>query len=104
MRVAEGNRSMTQELLLKIRDLKLEITELFRTKEIQLFGSVVRGEETEGSDIDLLVEFEEGADLFDLIGLANFLEEKLQRKVDVISKHALREEFREAILREALSV
>jgi predicted nucleotidyltransferase len=95
---------MTQELLLKMRDLKPEMTELFRTKEIQLFGSTVRGEETEGSDIDLLVEFEEGADLFDLIGLANFLEEKLQRKVDVVSKRSLRDEFRDTILREAVTV
>jgi uncharacterized protein len=95
---------MTAELLLEIRELKPEITELFCTKEIQLFGSNVRGEETEGSDIDLLVEFEKGADLFDLIGLANFLEENLQQKVDVISKHALREEFRDSILREAISV
>jgi uncharacterized protein len=95
---------MTQELLSKMRELKPEITKRFGAKEIQLFGSRVRGEETEGSDIDVLVEFEEGADLFDLIGLANFLEETLQRKVDVVSKRALREEFREAILREAVRV
>lgn len=95
---------MTHELLAKMRDLKPEITKRFGAKEIQLFGSNVRGEETEDSDIDVLVEFEEGADLFDLMGLANFLEEQLQRKVDVTSKNALRSEFRDSILREAVPV
>lgn len=95
---------MTQELLLIMRDLKPQIKERFKAREIQLFGSHVRGEQTEGSDIDVLVEFEEGADLFDLVGLGTFLEEQLQRRVDVISKQALREEFRDSILREAIPV
>jgi len=100
----EGNMAMTQELLLRLRDLKPEIKKRFKAKEIQLFGSIVRGEQKEGSDIDVLVEFEEGADLFDLVALATFLEEQLQRRVDVIPKQALREELRDSILREAVSV
>lgn len=95
---------MTQELLMRMRDLKPEIKKRFKAQEIQLFGSNVRGERKEGSDIDVLVEFEEGADLFDLVGLATFLEEELQRKVDVIPKQALREELRDSILREAVPI
>ena len=95
---------MTQELLVIMRDLKPQIKKRFKAREIQLFGSNVRGEQREGSDIDVLVEFEEGADLFDLVGLATFLEEQLQRRVDVISKQALREELRDSILREAVAV
>ncbi len=94
----------TQDLLSKLRDLKPEITQRFRAKEIQLFGSNVRGEQADDSDIDFLIEFEEGADLFDLVGLGNFLEEQLQRKVDVVPKRALREEFRDSILREAVPI
>jgi len=95
---------MMQDLFSKIRNLKPEIERRFKAKEIQLFGSIVRGEQRGDSDIDVLVEFEEGADLFDLVGLANFLEEQLQRKVDVVPKRALREEFRVSILREAVPV
>ncbi|MBI4962565.1 MAG: nucleotidyltransferase family protein [Desulfomonile tiedjei] len=95
---------MTQELLLRLRDLKPQIRKRFNAKEIQLFGSNVRGEQVQNSDIDVLVEFEEGADLFDLVGLANFLEEQLQRRVDVIPKQALREELRDLILKEAVPV
>ena len=96
--------SSTQELLVRIRKLKPKIMKRYKAKEIELFGSVVRGEQSEASDIDLLVEFEEGADLLDLTGLAIFLEEELGRKVDVVPKRALREELRQSVLREAVRV
>jgi uncharacterized protein len=95
---------MTYDLLSKMHDLKPQIKERFKAKEIQLFGSNVRGEQTDDSDVDVLVEFEDGADLFDLVALATFLEEQLQRKVDVIPKRALREEFRDSILEEAVLI
>ncbi len=95
---------MTHDLLSKMHDLKPQINKQFKAKEIQLFGSNVRGEQTGDSDVDVLVEFEDGADLFDLVGLATFLEEQLQRKVDVIPKRALRKEFRDSILKEAVLI
>ena len=59
----------TKHILTKLRGLKPIITARYKAKEIGLFGSFVRGEQTASSDIDVLVEFEEEADLFDLIGL-----------------------------------
>jgi hypothetical protein len=50
------------------------------------------------------VDFEEEADLLDLIGLALRLEDELQRRVDVIPKRALRAELREAVLREVVAL
>jgi predicted nucleotidyltransferase len=94
----------TQELLVIMRELKPKIMKRYKAKEIELFGSIVRGEQSETSDIDILVDFEEGADLFDLTGLAIFLEEELGRKVDVVPKRALREELRQSVLREAMPV
>ena len=96
--------SSTKELLVRIRELKPKIMKRYKAKEIELFGSIVREEQSGASDIDLLVEFEEGADLFDLTGLAIFLEEELGRKVDVVPKRALREELRESVLKEAMLV
>ncbi len=93
-----------EEILVRLRELKPQIFHKFRAKEIQLFGSSVRKEPTSGSDIDILVDFEDGADLFDLTGLAIFLEDELQRKVDVVPKRALREELQESILNEAVAV
>jgi predicted nucleotidyltransferase len=99
-----GKMSTIEDLASKIRDLKPRIKERYRATGIELFGSNIRGDQREDSDIDFLVEFEEGADLFDLIGLTTFLEEELKRKIDVVPKQALREELRESILREAVPI
>jgi len=93
-----------EEILVRLRELKPQILQRFRAKEIQLFGSSVRREQDPGSDIDILVDFEDGADLFDLTGLAIFLENEFQQKVDVVPKRALREELQEAILNEAVTI
>jgi predicted nucleotidyltransferase len=79
---------------------KPELATRFKVHEIGVFGSVVRGEQREESDIDILVDLDEGADLLDLIGLGQFLEERLHHKVDVVPKTALRKEIRERVLNE----
>ena len=94
----------TEEILVRLRELKPQVLQKFRAKEIQLFGSNVRREQNAESDIDILVDFEDEADLFDLTGLAIFLEDELQQKVDVVPKRALREELQESILNEAIAV
>ncbi|MFP4030606.1 MAG: nucleotidyltransferase family protein [Desulfococcaceae bacterium] len=84
--------------------MKPQLFEKYKARRIQLFGSVAREEQTEDSDIDILVDFEEDADYFDLAGMAIFLEEQLRRKVDVISKQGLRNEIRESVLKEAIPI
>lgn len=69
-----------------------------------MFGSFVRKEQNEKSDIDILVDFEDNADLFDLSGLGIFIEEKLKHKVDIIPKRALRQELKELILNEVITL
>jgi predicted nucleotidyltransferase len=94
----------TEDLLKKLRRLKPEMKRRYKAKGIGLFGSFVRQQQSESSDIDILVEFEEGADLLDLMELTLRLEEELQRKVDVVSRNALRPELREAVLREVVAL
>ena len=86
-----------QNVLAKLRALKPELSARYRVKQLELFGSVVREKQHGKSDIDLLVEFTEDADMFDLVGLGLFLEERLHRKVDVVPKRALRAEFHSAL-------
>ena len=93
-----------QDVLTRLKELKPVITERFKVREMSLFGSFVRGEQGESSDIDLLAEFEDDADLFDLMGLALYLEEIFQRPVDVVPKRALRAELREAVLDQVVTV
>jgi len=94
----------SERLFEKLKALKPEMATRYKVKSIGVFGSFVRGEQRPTSDLDLLVEFEKGADLFDLTGLALFLEEALHRKVDVIPRGALREEIRATVLREVIPV
>ena len=88
------------EILKILEELREEIKKKYKVKAIGLFGSVIREEQKETSDIDILVDFEDDADLIDLTGLALFLEDKLNQKVDVVSKRALREEIKERVLKE----
>ncbi len=88
------------EILRILEQLKGEVIKKYKVERIGLFGSIIKGEQREGSDIDILVKFKEGADLFDLLGLSLFLEEKLNQKVDVVPEAALREELKQSILKE----
>lgn len=93
----------TKEQVLKaLEALRDEVQRRYKVKSLALFGSLVRGEQSTSSDIDILVEFEDGADLFDLVGLSAFLEERLQERVDIVPKRALRAELKDAILKEAI--
>ncbi len=88
----------------KLKKLEPILKERFKVKTIGIFGSYLRGEEKRGSDIDILVEFEKEGDLFHLVGLSLFLEEKLGKKVDVVSKKALRSEIKASVLKEVISL
>lgn len=71
---------------------KVEIIRLaknYHAENVRIFGSFVRGEETEESDIDFLVKFSAQASLFDQVGLIDALSQLLQRKVDVVSERAV---------------
>jgi uncharacterized protein len=65
-----------------------------------LFGSFARGEGGENSDIDLLVEFEKGKSLLDLVGLKIELEEALGREIDVITYNSIHPLLKDSILKE----
>lgn len=62
-----------------------------RGRSVAIFGSVARGDDTAGSDIDLLVDFEPDSSLFDLLHLQDELEALLGCDVDVVSRHGLKE-------------
>lgn len=88
------------EILKILAEVKEEVDRDYKAEIKGIFGSYARGDEREESDIDVLVDFGEGAGLFDLVGLGLFLEEKLHCKVDVVPQRSLREEIRPNVLRE----
>lgn len=82
-----GNRL---EQLRAQREAIIEIVSRNRACNVAVFGSVSRGEETETSDVDILVDFLPGATLLDQFRLQEDLREFLQTPVDVISRRALK--------------
>jgi predicted nucleotidyltransferase len=79
-----------------------EIRRQYKAQIKAVFGSYARGDFHTDSDLDLLVDVDPGATLFDLVGLQHFLEDKLGCKVDVGTRNSLREELRAAVFSEAI--
>ncbi len=90
-------------LNLKRREIR-EMAVRNRTANPRVFGSVLRGEDTEASDLDLLVDDLDETTLFDVCGLQYELEELLGVRVDVLTPGNLPKKWREKILAEALPV
>jgi len=92
------------QIRLLILERKDEIKEKFKAEVIGIFGSYARGEEKKGSDIDVLVRFREGASLFELVGLGDYLEDLFGVYVDVVSERALHPMMKDEVLRELVPV
>ena len=86
------------------KNLIVPILKEYGVIKASLFGSIVRREMTKDSDIDILVEFQDGKTLLDLVGLQNALIEKLERKVDVITFNSIHPLLKERILKEQVKI
>ena len=92
---------MTKEDINRLLFSNREILKKYRVKSISLFGSYVRNEQKEESDIDFLVDFQEGATLFDFVELQDSLSELLAKKVSIVSRRGLSKYIGPYILKEA---
>lgn len=77
----------------------------YGARRIRVFGSVARGQELPGSDVDFLVDFPPGYDLFvQRLPLAEALSELIGRKVDLVPEHELNRHIRQQVLDEAVDL
>lgn len=81
---------------------KNELRSRYGVSELGIFGSLVRGEGGESSDLDVLVEFEEAPGLLKFLELEEYLSELTGMKVDLVRKKSVRAELRDSILGEAV--
>ncbi|MCK9502421.1 MAG: nucleotidyltransferase family protein [Lascolabacillus sp.] len=88
----------------KKREEIIRLSAKHGAKNIRVFGSVARGDESEDSDIDILVDLEKGRSLLDLSGLLIDLQKLLGRKVDVVTEKSLHWYIRDKILKEAREI
>ena len=93
-----------RQLLQTKRKKILQIAARHGTRKVRVFGSVARGEARRGSDIDFLVEMDEGRSLLDHAALILDLERLLKRPVDVASERGLRPPVRKEVLKDAIAL
>lgn len=81
-----------------------QVQQKYQVRQMGIFGSFVRGEQTEDSDIDVLVEFDPSArfGLLTFCQLENELSDLLNRKVDLVMKDSLKPRIGEQILQEVI--
>jgi predicted nucleotidyltransferase len=86
-----------KQIIEQLRALKPQLQKEFAVKTIGLFGSFADGSQTEQSDIDILVELERPIG-WKFFTLEMFLENKLGKKIDLVTKNALKHQIRDRIL------
>lgn len=77
------------------------LAQRYGARNLRIFGSVARGEDTVESDVDLLVEWQDWVSLSDWAGLQQDLENLLGRRVDIVSEKTLHWYIRDKVLAEA---
>ena len=82
----------------------LEVAAARGARRVRVFGSVARGETSETSDVDFLVDLDEGRSLFDLGGLLMDLQELLGCEVDVTTEAGLRPRVAERVMADAVDL
>jgi len=94
-------KKLTKGEIFRLLSQNRELLSRYRIKKIRLFGSYVRNEQTDESDIDFLVEFESPISIFEHVHLINELAQIFGKKVEVLSVKALKPLLSETILKEA---
>ncbi len=89
------------QILTERRSYILAIASKYRVRNLRVFGSVLHGNDTEKSDLDLLVDALPETSLFDLGGLQQELEQQLGAKVDIRTPGDISKYFRDKVLAEA---
>ena len=85
-----------------LTEIKSQLTDEYHISQLGIFGSYARGDYNSASDIDILVEYAQKPSLFDLIELQNYLSDRLQMKVDLVTKDGLKPQIKEKILAEVI--
>jgi predicted nucleotidyltransferase len=103
MSIAINQEKKLKQLLQERREEILVIAAKHGAFNVRVFGSVARGEETENSDIDFLINYDiNKISSWFPVGLIHDLEDLLGRKVDVVTETGLKERIRDRVLRDCI--
>jgi hypothetical protein len=93
-----------EDIKQRLRATKPLLLEQYRVTEVGIFGSYARGEQTQTSDVDVLIDYEQAPTLFKLVELREYLAGVVGVKVDVVTKNGLKPRIRERVLSEVIYV
>ena len=93
-----------EDIINLLRENRQDLESKYHVSALGLFGSYLREEQTEESDLDILVSFAETPSLLTFIELENYLTDLLNIKVDLVMRDALKPKIGERILREVVPV
>ncbi len=103
MSIAVNQEKKLKQVLQERREEILEMALKHGAFNVRVFGSVARGEETENSDIDFLINYDiNKISSWFPVGLIHDLEDLLGRKVDVVTETGLKERIRDRVLRDCI--
>lgn len=85
-----------------LSDQKLWLCETYQITELGIFGSYARGEQTQDSDVDVLIDYETAPTLFELVNLRDYLRNLIGIRVDIVTKNGLKPRIRERVLSEVI--
>ena len=86
-----------------LTELKPELVEKYHVSSIGLFGSVVRNDFSESSDVDIIVDFDQPIGI-EFVDLADYIEEKIRKQVDLVSRKGIKEKYYQTISEEIIYV
>ena len=104
MRIWSNVEFVMEQLLATLRAEMPHLVERFGVRSLALFGSYVRGDATDLSDVDILVEYEHAPTLFEFVRLKSYLTESLGLPVDLVMRSALKPRIGAAILADLVPV
>lgn len=96
--------SEIEQIIIKLRENKPALKNNYGVKALGVFGSYLKNAQKKGSDVDILVEFEEPISLLKYLALEQQLSKLMGKKVDLVMKSALKPRIGEEILKEVIYV
>ncbi len=93
-----------KEIINKLKNIKTEFKEIYSIRKLGIFGSFAKGSYSDSSDIDIVVELEDPT-MFNLIGIKQEIEERLNKKVDIVRlRERMNQYLKQRIEKEAVYV
>jgi len=102
--ITEQINTIMRTSIEEIKQKILPILKKYDIKKAGLFGSCIRGEIKEDSDIDVLVEIEDDISLLDFVGIKLEIEDVLKRKVDLVEYSTIKPLLKEKIIKEQVGI